>query len=162
MTVTSVIYPGTFDPITHGHTALLARAVDLFGHVVVALPEHERSSTCFTLEERVRLIEAVISPWKRSVDVLVFSQTLVECAVQQGINVIVRGIRDECDSTYELRMARINRTLQPTIETVFLASPPELSHISASMVREVAASGGQVDAFVDPIVREALYSHYRG
>lgn len=157
------IYPGTFDPITLGHTALIKRAVALFGHVVVAIPENPPVQACFSLEERVELANAVLKPLREGVDVLTFRGTLVEFATkhQGGECVIVRGLRSECDCSYELRLAHINQTLQPAIETVFLVSTPALSPVSASMVREVARLGGSVDAFVDPIVGDALRRKFK-
>ena len=155
-TMPLAIYPGTFDPITLGHAALIKRAVALFGHVIVAIPTEPPTPSCFSVEERVGLVRAVLKPLGDAVNVLTFNSTLVEFAKHQGAHVIIRGLRGEHDCGYELRLAHINHALQPAIETVFLASTPELSHISASMVREVARLGGCVDAFVEPVVRDAL------
>lgn len=152
----TVIYPGTFDPITHGHTDLVQRAAKLFDRVVVAIAKGgQTKGPIFTLEERVALALEVFSG-KDNIEVLSFDNLLVDFAKQQKANVILRGLRAVSDFEYEFQLASMNRHLSPEIETLFLTPAEEYSYISSSLVREVAALHGDVSPFVHPKVAAAL------
>lgn len=149
------IYPGTFDPITNGHSDIIKRAAKLFEHVIVAVAANPAKSPVFTLEKRVELAEAVLTDLN-NVSVSGFGCLLVNFAKQYDVQVIVRGLRAVSDFEYEFQMAGMNRILSPDIETIFLTSATEYSYISSSLVREIMVLGGSVEDFVSPIVRAAL------
>ena len=142
-----VVYPGRFDPPTLGHLDIIARAVELFGHVVVAVSQDAGKSSFWSLEQRLQALTQATCDFDR-VSVLPFSGLLVDWMAAKHFSCIVRGIRDSVDMSVEWRMAHSNRVLNQHIETVFLASSPEVSHISSTLVRQVIASGGDVSHFV--------------
>ncbi len=143
----TAVYPGRFDPTTRGHLDLILRANRLFGQVVVAVSEDAGKSSFWSLEKRLQAMRMVCAS-HASITVLPFSGLLVDWVKAQGADCIVRGIRDSVDMSVEWRMAHSNRVLNQDIETIFLASSPEVSHISGTLVRQVMASGGDVAAFV--------------
>lgn len=149
------LYPGTFDPVTNGHTDLVRRATRLFDQVVVAVAAHPKKTPLFDLEERVALASAVLSEFE-NVKVIGFSNLLVDCVREQGASVILRGLRAVSDFEYEFQMAGMNRHLAPDIETVFMTPADHVMLISASLVKEIAALGGSVSEFVEPRVEAAL------
>lgn len=150
-----VIYPGTFDPITNGHSDLIERAASLFDEVVVGIAASTSKAPWFTLEERVSLAEAAISHLG-NVRVVGFSGLLVDFARDYQANVLIRGLRAVSDFEYEFQLANMNRRLMPQLESVFLTPSEENSFISSTLVREVALHGGDVKQFVHPRVAEAL------
>ena len=147
MQAKTVVYPGRFDPATRGHLDLIVRAQHLFTHVIVAVSEDSGKSSFWSLAQRLEVMRAVCTSMP-AVTVLPFSGLLVDWVASQNATCIVRGIRDSVDMSVEWRMAHSNRVLNANIETVFLASSPEVSHISSTLVRQVMASGGDVSAFV--------------
>lgn len=151
----TVIYPGTFDPITNGHTDLVQRAAKLFDEVVIAIARGSAKTPVFSLEERVSLVREVF-PQQDNIRVLGFENLLVDFAQQQGAHVILRGLRAVSDFEYEFQLASMNRHLSPQIETLFLTPAEEYSYISSSLVREVAALGGDISPFVPANVAAAL------
>ena len=152
---TTAIYPGTFDPITNGHTDLLQRALRRFDRVIIAVAGSTGKKTCFTLDERVALARTALEQLNH-VEVLGFDGLLVKFAQEQGAGVILRGLRAVSDFEYEFQLASMNRKLAPDVETMFLTPDEGYSFISSSLVREIAALGGDVKAFVHPAVRAAL------
>ena len=154
----TVIYPGTFDPITNGHTDLVQRAAKLFDRVVIAIAKGgQTKGPSFSLEERVALAQAVFDG-QANIEVLSFDNLLVDFAKQQDAYVILRGLRAVSDFEYEFQLASMNRHLSPDIETLFLTPAEEYSYISSSVVREVASLGGDITHFVHPKVAAALKS----
>ncbi len=151
-----VLYPGTFDPITHGHTDLVRRASRLCSRVVVGVAEHSHKSPCFPLERRVALAEAVLGGLA-GVEVRPFAGLTVEFARACGAQAILRGLRAVSDFEFEFQLASMNRNLAPDIETLFLTPAEEYAYVSSSLVREIARYGGDVSHFVDPRVRQALH-----
>lgn len=149
------IYPGTFDPITCGHTDLVVRASKLFEHVIVAVAVNPLKTPIFTLEERVSLVEESLQDIE-NIEVCGFKGLLVDLANQYGASVLVRGLRAVSDFEHEFQLASMNRKMAPDIETVFLSPAEQFSYISASLVREIARLGGDVSAFVPPSVAKAL------
>ena len=159
--MTQAIYPGTFDPITHGHTDLVQRASRLFDRVVVAVAGSTwKQQTAFTLEERVALVRVALHGIER-VEVHSFDGLLVETARSLGTTVILRGLRAVSDFEYELQMASMNRRLVPEVDTLFLTPAEHYAFLSASLVREIAALGGDVGPFVHPEVASALVAKLR-
>jgi len=151
----TAIYPGTFDPVTNGHTDLIERATHLFDKVIVAVASATSKSPVFNLEERVALATEVLSPIK-NVEVCGFEILLVDFMKQKDATVILRGLRAVSDFEYEFQLASMNRHLSDKIETVFLTPAEQYTFISSSLVREIARLGGDVSQFVNPKVVAAL------
>jgi len=149
------IFPGTFDPITKGHVDLVARAVKLFDSVVVSVAENKSKKPCFTLEERVSMAQDALSAFPR-VEVCGFDTLLVDFVKEKQATTVVRGVRVVSDFEYEFQLANMNRRLNPEIDTVFLTPSEEYSFISSSLVREVAALGGDTSAFVGESISQLL------
>lgn len=158
--MTTVVYPGTFDPITNGHTDLIERAGKLFNKVIVAVAASPKKQPLLSLDERVALVQSATSHLP-NVTVTGFSNLLAEFVVQQGATVILRGLRAVSDFEYEFQLADMNRRLAPEVESVFLTPANHLSYISSTLIREIAALGGDITEFVDPVVAEALQRHFR-
>ncbi|MGD2117114.1 MAG: pantetheine-phosphate adenylyltransferase [Chromatiales bacterium] len=151
------VYPGTFDPITHGHSDLVRRAAGLFDEVIVAVAVNAGKQPVCSIEERLHLATEVLSDLP-NVAVVTFDNLLVEFAKQQQARVVLRGLRAVSDFEYEFQLAGMNRKLAPEIETIFLTPAEKYAYISSSLVREVAMLGGDVSDFVHPIVEQALQS----
>jgi len=152
----TAIYPGTFDPITNGHIDLVQRAAKLFDTVIIAIASSSKKNPKFSLEERIELAEKVLVDCP-NVTVKGFDVLLVDFAHQQNATVLIRGLRAVSDFEYEFQLASMNRSLAPDLESVFLMPADEYSFISSSLVKEVAALGGDVSKFVHPIVYKALH-----
>ena len=148
------LFPGTFDPVTHGHLDVVRRAAGLFDRLVVAVSAAGKS-TLLPAEERVALVRAHVAPW-RNVAAEPFDGLLVAFARAQGASVLVRGVRTYQDWEYELRMLQMNRHLAPELETVFLAPAVEWAYVSSTLVREVAALGGDLTGLVPADVAAAI------
>lgn len=151
----TALYPGTFDPITNGHTDLVRRATRLFDRVIVAIAANPDKRPLFDLAERIALARAVLADLP-GVEVIGFDTLLVDCVRAQGAHVILRGLRAVSDFEFEFQLAGMNKRLAPEIETVFMTASEQETFISASLVKEVAKLGGDVRAFVDPRVAAAL------
>ena len=154
MTEHVAVFPGTFDPVTHGHLDLIRRGCRIFDALVVAVSEGGRR-THFPIDERVAMLESLVAPYE-NVGVQAFDGLLVELARRVGATVLLRGVRGVRDYEYELEMAWANRGLAPEVETAFLAPSPQVALVSSSLVREVASLGGDVSAWVPPAVADAL------
>ncbi|MFC0269580.1 pantetheine-phosphate adenylyltransferase [Kushneria aurantia] len=155
----TVVYPGTFDPITNGHTDLIERAARLFDRVVVAVAHSPRKNPALALDERVQLAEEVLSHLD-NVEVTGFSCLLIELVDRVGARVIMRGLRAVSDFEYELQLANMNRALAPHVESLFLTPEVENSYISSTIVREVARLGGDVSTMVHPRIASALTASF--
>ncbi|HEY8329824.1 MAG TPA: pantetheine-phosphate adenylyltransferase [Pseudomonas sp.] len=155
------LYPGTFDPITKGHGDLIERAARLFDEVIVAVAASPKKNPLFSLEQRVAMVEAVTAHLP-NVRVLGFSNLLAQFAQQQQANVLLRGLRAVSDFEYEFQLANMNRQLAPQVESLFLTPSEQYSYISSSLVREIAALGGDIGKFVHPAVAQALHERYPG
>lgn len=153
------IYPGTFDPITRGHLDVLARAARLFDHVTVAVAHNPGKNPLFTPEERLQLVQISIRPFAH-VSVLQFDGLLVDFALEQKADAIIRGLRALSDFEFEFNMALMNRHLQPAIETLFVMPNEQYSYTSSSLVKQVARYGGDVSHFVIPEVASALHAAF--
>jgi pantetheine-phosphate adenylyltransferase len=151
----TAIYPGTFDPVTKGHTDLVKRATKLFDKVIVAVAANPGKSPVFTLAERIAMAEEVTAGIN-GVEVLALNGLLVEFARQHGACAIIRGLRAVSDFDYEFQLAGMNRKLAPEVETLFLTPDEKYTYISSSLVREIAALGGDVSDFVHEKVMAEL------
>jgi pantetheine-phosphate adenylyltransferase len=151
----TAIYPGTFDPITNGHTDLIRRAARLFDRVVIAIAANPEKGPMFTMEERMQLARNVLADIK-GVSVDGFDDLLIACARRHDARVILRGLRAVSDFEYEFQMAGMNKRLGPDIETAFLPASEHDTFISASLVKEIARLGGDIAEFVHPSVVTAL------
>ena len=149
------IYPGSFDPPTRGHEDLIRRSLSLCDRLIVAVATNVAKQSLFSVDERLALLRTVIGDEPR-VEVRNFEGLLVEFARSVGATMVVRGLRAVTDFDFEFQMALMNRTLEPTLETVFLVPPPDLTFLSSSLVREVSRFGGDVSGLVHPDVDSAL------
>ena len=149
------IYPGSFDPITNGHLDVIARARKLFDEVVVAVAHNIDKEPLFTLEERLELLRQVLGN-ESGVRIGQFDGLLVEFAVAQQANAVIRGLRAVSDFEFEFQMALMNRKLQGNVETIFLMPKEEYTYLSSRLVKEIARLGGDVSSFVPPAAAKAL------
>ncbi|MFZ2289946.1 MAG: pantetheine-phosphate adenylyltransferase [Halopseudomonas yangmingensis] len=155
----TVLYPGTFDPITKGHTDLVERAARLFDRVVVAIAASPKKNPAFPLEQRVELAREVLRHLP-NVEVVGFSSLLAHFVDEVEANVLLRGLRAVSDFEYEFQLANMNRQLAPHVESLFLTPSEKYSYISSTLVREIAALDGDVSQFVHPAVHQALIKRY--
>ena len=152
---TTAVYPGSFDPITHGHSDLVERASGLFEKVILAIGVNSGKQPLFDITQRVALAEQVLAHCP-NVEVKPFDNLLVDFVREQKGQVILRGLRAVSDFEYEFQLAGMNRHLAPEIETMFLTPSEQYSFISSSLVREIARLGGDISPFVHPEVEAAL------
>ena len=151
----TVVYPGTFNPITNGHTDLVERAAGIFDKVIVAVGTSKLKATSASLEMRVDITRQVLSHVDNAV-VIGFDGLLTDFVKAQNARIILRGLRTVADFEYEFQLVGMNRILAPEIETIFLAPSEQYSYISSTLVREIAAYGGDISEFVSPIVAKAM------
>ena len=155
----TAVYPGTFDPITNGHTDLLSRAARVFPKVIVAIAESPHKKPLFSLEERISHARNQMEDLD-NVEVVGFSNLLVEFVQQIGAGVIIRGLRAVSDFEYEFQLASMNRHLAPDVETLFLTPDEDFSFISSTLVKEIARLNGDVSEFVCEEVQQAMRSRF--
>ncbi len=155
----TVVYPGTFDPITNGHTDLIERAARMFDRVIVAIAASPGKRPTLDLDARIDLAQAVVGHLD-NVEVVGFSGLLTEFLETQQARIILRGLRAVSDFEYELQLANMNRAQAPDVESLFLTPEVQNSYISSTIVREIANLGGDVSKLVHPRVVEALKAHY--
>ena len=156
----TAIYPGSFDPITNGHVDILRRSLRLFDRVVVALAENVRKQPLFSLAERQAMIRDSIDNDPR-VEVDAFEGLVVDYARRRGARALIRGLRAIADFEYEFQFAHMNRHLAPDVETVFLMTSEESFYVSSSLVKEVAAMGGDITKVVPASVVAALTQKFK-
>jgi len=154
----AAMYPGTFDPFTNGHEQLVRRAAALFDRVVIAVANSPRKQPLFDLDKRITLIREVLSDLP-AVEVVGYQGLTVDAAQQNDAGVIIRGLRAVSDFEYEFQLATMNRHLADDVETVFLTPTEEFMFVSSTLVREIAALGGDVSGFVHAAVLQALDEH---
>ena len=149
------IYPGTFDPITYGHMDVLRRAAKLFDRVTVAIAHNAGKNPLFSAQERLEIVQPNLADLP-NVSVVTFNGLLVEFAMEQKADAIIRGLRALSDFEFEFNMALMNRHLQPAIETIFVMPNEQFSYTSSTLVKQVASYGGDVNHFVPPNVAAAM------
>jgi pantetheine-phosphate adenylyltransferase len=147
------LYPGSFDPVTHGHLDLVDRALRLFDSVTVAAAENITKQPVFSLDERLSLLREVLP---KKVAVQAFRGLVVDYCRAHGFDVIIRGLRTMSDFEYEYQMAMTNRHLNPQVETVFVMPNLQFSYVSSSLIKDVVRNGGDVSTYLPPAVEKAL------
>lgn len=155
----TAIYPGTFDPVTDGHLDLISRASKLFHKVIVAIAANQGKTPLFSLQERVELVKEVTAHIP-NVSIIGFNNLLVDCAKEQGANVVLRGLRAVSDFEYEFQLAGMNRRLSPELETMFLTPAEQYEFISSGMIREIAELKGDVSSFIPECVEKKLIKKF--
>src|SRR5215831_8752303 len=154
------LYPGSFDPVTHGHVDVVRHAARLAGRLVIAIGVHPGKAPLFSIDDRIAMLEETCGVIVREAGCdfacITFDDLAVSAARRVGATLIVRGLRDGTDLDYEMQMAGMNGTMAPNIKTVFVPASPGVRHITATLVRQIALMGGDVSAFVSPAVQKRL------
>lgn len=154
------VYPGTFDPMTLGHEDVVRRATQLFDSIIVVVAAGHHKKALFSLEERIEMAREVVRPYPK-VTVEGFGGLMRDFVVARGAKAMIRGLRAVTDFDYEFQLAGMNRSLMPDVETVFLTPSDRYQFISSTFVREIATLGGEIDKFVEPLVRKRLEDKVR-
>ena len=149
------VYTGSFDPVTNGHMDIIRRASEIFDVLIVSILNNKEKTPLFSVEERVKILEEATKDLP-NVQIDSFSGLLVDYAREKDLHVIVRGLRAITDFEYELQMAQTNRIMSPDLDTLFLTTSLEYAYLSSTTVKEVAAFGGDISAFVPPYVEEKI------
>ncbi len=153
------IYPGSFDPVTYGHLDIIKRAADIFDELIVAVLCNKAKTPLFSVNERVNILNEVLSDID-NVKVTSYEGLLVDFAVENDANVIVRGLRAVTDFDFELQLAQTNNVLNNGVDTVFFTTSLKYAYLSSSAVKEVAVYGGDISKFVPPLVAKMTYEKY--
>ena len=149
------ICPGSFDPVTYGHLDIITRASKMFQKVIVVVADNSSKKCSFTPDERVEMIKKCI-PDLENVEVDKFGGLLADYAAQKGATAIIKGLRAMSDFEYEFQMALTNKKLNPNVETLFLTTAAENMYLSSSMVKQIAAMGGEIESFVPEVIRQDI------
>lgn len=158
--MSSIIYPGSFDPVTFGHLDIIKRAAKNYDLVYVSVLDNNKKSPLFTVEERVKMLKDVTAEFP-NVKIDTFRGLLIDYAKEKNVHMVLRGLRALTDFEYELHMAQTNYLISGgSLETVFLSTDLEYSYLSSTTVREIASFHGDVSKFVPETVAEKLYSKY--
>ncbi len=153
------LFPGSFDPVTLGHLDLVRRARAMFSHVTVLVAAHAEKRGLFSVEQRCALLREALGGIE-GVEIAETRGLLVDACREHDASVVVRGVRGGADLEYEVQMANTNRSMLPAMDTIFLSPSPEVSFISSTLVRQIAAMGGDVTSLVPPGVAAALSKHF--
>jgi pantetheine-phosphate adenylyltransferase len=161
----TALYPGSFDPATNGHIDILGRALALADRVIVAIGIHPAKKGLFTFDERkgvlVKAADAAFGGNANRMSVISFEGLVVDAAKLHGASILIRGLRDATDFDYEMQMAGMNGAMAPDIQTIFLPASPQTRPITATLVRQIAAMGGDISAFVPKAAADALKHHFK-
>ena len=152
-------YPGSFDPLTRGHVDILRAATAFCDKIIVGIGVHPGKTPVFSAAERAQLIATALN--SSAVEIVTFDGLVVESARQHGARILIRGLRDGTDFDYEMQMAGMNETMSPGVQTVFLPASPMVRPITATLVRQIAAMGGDVSAFVPASVAAQLKQKFK-
>lgn len=162
--IRTAFYAGSFDPVTNGHVEVLRHGLRLVDRLVVAIGVHPGKAPLFTAAERAQMLREVCAPLaiaaKATFEVVSFDDLAVEAARRAGAAIFIRGLRDGSDLDYEMQLAGMNDAMAPEIQTVFLPASPLTRPITATLVRQIAAMGGDVAPFVPPPVAERLKARF--
>jgi pantetheine-phosphate adenylyltransferase len=160
------LYPGSFDPVTNGHLDVVKHAVGLCDRLIVAIGVHPGKKPLFSVEERLAMVRAVFAPLAEkagcTLECTTYDNLTVTAAQKAGATIMVRGLRDGTDLDYEMQIAGMNETMAPNVQTVFVPASPAVRPITATLVRQIAAMGGDVSAFVPPSVAASLKTKFAG
>jgi pantetheine-phosphate adenylyltransferase len=163
--IRTALYSGSFDPVTNGHIDVIRHALGLCDKLIIAIGTHPGKSPLLSAEERTRLLRDVVGPIAKSadvsIDVITFDGLVVDAARQHNATLIVRGLRDGTDLDYEMQMSGMNAQMAPGLQTVFLPSSPAVRHITATLVRQIAAMGGNISGFVPSAVEAILQARLK-
>ena len=154
------VYPGTFDPITNGHTDLVNRGVKIFDKVIIAVAQNPSKNTLFSVKERIEFIQEIFDA-NSQVEIYSLDKLLVDFANDHNATVILRGLRAVSDFEYEVQLASMNRSMEPNIESVFMSPAEEYGFLSSSIIKEIAKHGGDLSKFIDKAVLVALQKKLR-
>ena len=157
----TVIYPGSFDPVTYGHLDIIERCSNKFEKVIVAVLNNTSKNVLFTVEERVKLLEKTIKKYD-NVEIDTFSGLLIDYAKKKNVTTMVRGLRAVSDFEYEMQMALANRKLYPEIETLFMVSSSDYTYLSSSLVKEIASFNGDISCLVTEVVNNEKKKKIKG
>jgi pantetheine-phosphate adenylyltransferase len=159
-------YPGSFDPITNGHLDVVRHSVPLCDRLVVAIGVHPGKKPLFTTEERLKMLHDVCGPVAAqagcTLEAVTYDDLAVTAARKYGATIMIRGLRDGTDLDYEMQLAGMNGTMAPDVQTVFLPASPVVRPITGTLVRQIAAMGGDISAFVPPLVASQLKAKFAG
>ena len=154
------VYPGTFDPITNGHTDLVNRGIKIFDKIIIAVAENPTKNTLFTISERMNFIEKIFEG-NMKIEIFPLNRLLVEFAKDHGATVILRGLRAVSDFEYEVQLASMNRSMEPDIESVFMSPAEKYGFLSSSIIKDIAKHDGDLSKFVDKEVLKSLKQKLR-
>ena len=156
----TIIYPGSFDPMTNGHLDLISRTSGLFDQVIVGITQNQKKPSFLPVETRLMLVKEVVKHLHH-VKVLVFDTLLVEFAQRENARMILRGLRAVSDFEYEFQLSGMNKHLDADIETLFMTSAEKYANISSSLVREIVLLGGDISKFVPTVVKESILEYVK-
>jgi pantetheine-phosphate adenylyltransferase len=155
------VYPGVFDPVHFGHLDVIKRGRRLVDRLIVGVGDNPEKAPLFSQEERVELLKRAVKAYP-NVEVLPFTGLIVRFVREQGAHVMLRGIRTTSDMEYEFTMSIMNAMMDPDIETIFLMAHQQLSHVSGTLLRQIASLGGNLEPFVPPDIRDVLIARAKG
>ena len=154
-----VIYPGSFDPITHGHLDVIDRAINLFDHLIITIATHRDKEPLFDLDERLEMIRACTADYE-NVETTFYDGLIVDFAREKGACALIRGLRFVSDIEFEFQLAWVNRHLNKDVNTIFLMTDAKYTHLSSTVIREAADLGGDIDIYVPRVVAERLHEKF--
>ena len=160
MKTSIAICPGSFDPVTYGHLDIIERAANMFDKVIVVVADNAAKNYCFTPKERVEMIKKCTSHLQ-NVEIVHFEGLLANYAADVGATAIIKGLRAMSDFEYEFQMALTNKKLNPNVETLFLTTAAENMYLSSSMVKQIAAMGGDISSFVPEVIKQDIINRIK-
>ena len=156
----TAVYPGSFDPVTNGHLDIIRRAAEIFDKVIVAVFVNKSKKSAFTVNERVEMLQKATAEFD-NVEITSSDKLVVQFMKEKNIRILIKGLRMISDFEYEFQMALANREQCPDIETLFMMTSSELSHVSSSLVRELAGYGGDLAKLVPPQCIDTIYNKFK-
>lgn len=159
-------YPGSFDPVSNGHVDIFERSAALVDRLIVGIGIHPGKTPLFSIEEKTTMLQKSLEPFAKQegleFEIATFDGLVVDAAMAHGATILIRGLRDPADFTYEMQMSGMNGEMQPEVHTVFLPASPGVQHISSTLVRQIASMGGNVQTFVPSHVADMLREKFAG
>ena len=159
-------YPGSFDPVTNGHVDIFERSAALVDRLIVGIGIHPGKTPKFSVQEKTEMLKTVLEPFAKrdsfEFEIVTFDGLVVDAASTHGASILIRGLRDPADFTYEMQMSGMNGAMKPEVHTVFLPASPGVQHISSTLVRQIASMGGNVQTFVPNHVADMLREKFTG